>query len=116
MVAVARLVLIEERRQCRRVEQARTSQHRPEHRITKPPTQRSSKPLGKRHSEALLRAVQYVLRDVRFESGFEDELTLATTKKEAALNSIVKLGGLDRFGRLLTSSIPPRSQIANSSV
>ena len=77
VVALARLVLVEQRGDRAGVEQARFAQHRPQQIVAQAPAQRAAKPGGERDREALLRAVEDFLRDIRFERRLEDLLALA---------------------------------------
>jgi hypothetical protein len=69
VVALARLVLVDEGGDRAGVEQARLAQHRSQQRVTQVPVKRAAEPGGERDGEALLRSVEDFLRDMRLERG-----------------------------------------------
>src|SRR5207302_4507109 len=82
VVALARLVPVEQGGDRAGVEQARLAQHRSEQRLAQAAAQRATEPGGERDGETLLRAVEDFLRDIRLERRLEDLLSLAAMQLE----------------------------------
>src|SRR6202011_5456592 len=82
VVALARLVLVEQGGDRAGIEQARLAQHRCEQGVAQAPAQRAAEPGGERHGKSLLRAVEDFLRDIWFERRLEDLLPLAAMQLE----------------------------------
>src|SRR5580704_11693225 len=82
VVALARLVLVEQGGDRAGVEQARLPQYRSKERVAQAPAQRAAEPCGEWYREALLRAVEDFLRDIWFEGRLEDVLALAAMQLE----------------------------------
>src|SRR5260370_34716892 len=82
VVALARLVLVEQGGDSAGVEQARFPQNRSEQGVAQAPAQRAAEPGGERHRKSLLRAVEDFLRDIWFERRLEDLLSLAAMQLE----------------------------------
>ena len=78
VVALTRLMLIDQHPDRRGVEQPRILEHRSVECLAQPSAQRAAKPSGERYGEALLGTVEDRLVNMRFEGSLKDIFALTT--------------------------------------